>query len=62
MNIESFKIENETYADEYLEALFERPEFRSMDEVNRRAAEHITDPRLADYFKNKAREILKIQG
>jgi hypothetical protein len=57
--IQSFMIENETYADDYLTALFEKPEYRSMDEVRQRAAECIKDERLKNYFINKAKEYLE---
>jgi hypothetical protein len=57
--IQSFMIENETYADDYLTALFEKPEYRSMDVVRIRAAEHIKDQRLRNYFINKATELLR---
>lgn len=56
--IQSFGIENETYADDYLTALFEKPEYRSMDEVRQRAAEYIKDERLKNYFINKAKDML----
>jgi hypothetical protein len=59
MTVGPFIIENQSEADEYLEALLERPEFRSMDEVSRCAQKYIKDARLADYFNDKARQILK---
>jgi hypothetical protein len=48
-------IENEIYADEYLELLFAVPKYRSMDEVRRRAANYISDPRIKKYFIDKAK-------
>jgi len=50
-----FTIEDESAADEYLEALFEKPEYRSMHEVRLRADEHIRDKRVKDYFIEKAK-------
>jgi hypothetical protein len=57
--VEPFKIENESEADAYLKDLFERPEYRSMDEAHIRAQELIEDPSLKIYFINEARERLK---
>jgi hypothetical protein len=51
----SFRIENKTYADDYLKALFENPEYRSMDQVHMRAAKYISDPRVKKYFIDKAK-------
>jgi hypothetical protein len=48
-------IENETDADEYLTALLEKPEYRSMDEVHMRAAKYIKDEHVKNYFINKAK-------
>jgi hypothetical protein len=62
MAAEPFKIENESEADDYLKELFERPEYRSMDEAHRRAQELIEDPRLKIYFIDEARERLKAYG
>ncbi|MHC2255663.1 hypothetical protein ACVILK_005355 [Bradyrhizobium embrapense] len=41
MSVGSFKIENKAYADEYLDALFEEPKYRSMAEVRMRADKFI---------------------
>jgi hypothetical protein len=56
--ITSFAIENEIAADEYLEALFKNPAYRSMDEVERRAASYIRDLRVKKYFIDKAKTLL----
>jgi hypothetical protein len=56
--IETFTIENEIYADDYLTDLLTRPEYRSMDEVRRRAQKYIENDRLRDYFVNIAQEML----
>ena len=58
MTIEPFKIENESEADEYLTALLAKDEYRSIEEVNRRAHQYVTDERLKVYFVNKAKEKL----
>jgi hypothetical protein len=60
--VEPFKIENESEADAYLKELFEKQEYRSMDEAHRRAQELIEDARLKIYFINEARERLKAYG
>ena len=57
--IESFKIEIESEADEYLKDLLKIKENRSMNEVSTRAQGLIKDENLKNYFINKAREILK---
>jgi hypothetical protein len=57
--IQSYMIENKSDADEYLSALFEKPEYKSMDEVHTWAAKYIKDQHLKDYFINKANEMLK---
>jgi hypothetical protein len=53
-----YVIESEFEADEYLTALLEKPEYRSMDEVHKRAAEYIKDEHLKNYFVNQAMDIL----
>jgi hypothetical protein len=57
--IQTYMIENEPEADYYLTSLFDKSEYRSMDVVHVRAAEHIKDERLKNYFINKARELLR---
>ena len=54
--IQSYMIENETDADEYLTDLLKKPEYRSMDVVQTRAAKYIKDARVKNYFINKANE------
>jgi len=53
--IQSYMIENETDADEYLTDLLEKPEYRSMGEVHMRVAKYIKDEPLKNYFINKAK-------
>ncbi len=62
MMVEPFMIENESDADEYVRALLEKHEYRSMNEVNMRAQKYIKDEHLKNYFINKAKEILKTYG
>jgi hypothetical protein len=53
--VEPFVIENESEADAYLKDLLAKHEYRSMDEVERRANKLIKDARLKNYFINKAK-------
>jgi hypothetical protein len=62
VTVEPFKIENETEADEYLKDLLATPQYRSMNEVQIRAQNHITDAQLNKYFIDKAKDILKSYG
>jgi hypothetical protein len=62
MIVEPFKIESESEADDYLRALLEKYEYRSMNEVTMRAHKYIEDEHLENYFINKAKEILKTYG
>ena len=62
MIVESFIIESESEADEYLKDLLEKHEYRSMNEVKMRAQKYIKDTHLKNYFINKAKEILKTYG
>jgi hypothetical protein len=57
--VEPFSLDNEIDADEYLQALLERPEFRNMDEVRRRARQLIKIDHLKNHFISKAAELLK---
>lgn len=59
--IETYKIETKTEADEYLKFLFEKQEYRSMDEVLMRARNHIIDEDIKTYFIQKAKIFLKEQ-
>jgi hypothetical protein len=56
--VTSFKIESEDEADEYLTDLLKTPQYRSMGEVEARAAKYIKDARLKNYFVTKAKELL----
>lgn len=56
--IQSFKIESEDEADEYLTDLLKTPAYRSIGEVEARAAKYIKDPQLKNYFITKAQAIL----
>lgn len=58
MKVEPFTIQNESEADSYLTDLLENPEYRSMDEVELRAARYIKDANIRNYFIGKAIEIL----
>jgi hypothetical protein len=58
MEIGPFQIESEDEANSYLRDLLARPEYRSMVEVEHRAATYIRDPKLVDYFTSKAAEML----
>jgi hypothetical protein len=62
MRGESFKIENESEADEYLTDLLATPQYRSMNEVQIRAQKYIADQQLRNYFIAKARAILEPTG
>jgi hypothetical protein len=57
--IQTFVIDHEIYADDYLRDLLEHPGYRNMDEVRRRAQKLIPDDdRLRNYFVNKGDELL----
>lgn len=60
MIVEPFRIESESEADDYLKDLLAKPEYRSMNEVNSRAHQYITDEGLRIYFIDKAKEILAV--
>jgi hypothetical protein len=57
--INPFAIESEAEVDEYLSELFERPEYRSLNEAVARAHKFITDDRLKAYLIERARQLLK---
>lgn len=61
-NIESFKIENEQEADDYLKDLLDKHEYRRVDEVLLRAQKLIPDARLRVYFIDKGKAMLKAYG
>jgi hypothetical protein len=56
--VESFTIDNESEADDYLDDLLKRPENRSMDIVERHASNRIKDTRIRHYFVTKATGML----
>ena len=60
--IQSYMIENEAEADDYLTALFEKPEYRSLGGVQMTAAKYIKDARLKNYFITKAEAYLANLG
>jgi len=57
-SIEPFTIETEAEADQYLRDLLDKPQYRSMEEVERRAERYIRDESLSRYFIDKAREVI----
>ena len=59
MKVSDFKIENVPEADAYLRALLNTPQYRSMDEVSKRAQDYIENESLRNYFVDKARDMLK---
>jgi len=56
--IETFVIDHESIADEYLRDLLKKPENRSMDVVERHADLRIKDARIRAYFITNAKEML----
>ncbi|UGY29935.1 hypothetical protein HU675_0020995 [Bradyrhizobium septentrionale] len=65
MSVGSFRIENEIYADEYLDALLAEPKYRSMDEVRMRAAKFIPNAKVKTYFivgLPKAKKFIRDRG
>jgi hypothetical protein len=56
--IEAYKIQSEIEADTYLEEMFDKPEYRSIDEVMIRASRYIIDEPIRRYFIHKAKEML----
>jgi hypothetical protein len=62
MIVESYRIESESEADDYLRDLLAKPEYRSMNEVNMRAQQLIKNDRLKSHFIKKAKEILQTYG
>ena len=59
MKIETFKIESEAEANDYLRDLLARPEYRSMAEIEHRAHTVVSGDDLKKYFVAKGAEILK---
>ena len=60
--VTSFKIENDSEADEYLTDLLKRPEYRSMDEITRRAQKYVEDGELRKRFINRGKQMLEAAG
>jgi hypothetical protein len=54
-----FVIETEAEADEFLSELFQRSEYRSLDEAVKRAQRFVSDDRLKAYLIERARQLLK---
>jgi hypothetical protein len=61
-NIESWTIDSEEEANDYLKDLLAKPEYRRVDEVLLRAQKYIPDARIRVYFINKGKEMLKGYG
>ena len=55
-----YTIDDKADADYYLSELLAQPQYRSMDEVNRRAQSYIRDATIKEYFINKAKALLNI--
>jgi hypothetical protein len=62
MEVESYKIENESDADYRLDALLANPETRSMDRIRQDAESYIKDEALKKYFLDKAATLLHTEG
>ncbi len=61
-SIESWTIDSEGEADDYLKDLLAKPEYRRLDEVLLRAQKYIPDARIRVYFIDKGKEMLKAYG
>jgi hypothetical protein len=57
--IQSFRIDTESDADEYLDELLRDSKYRSMDEIEGRAQTLIKDEKIRDYFVERGKEKLK---
>ncbi|MCK1396432.1 hypothetical protein [Bradyrhizobium sp. 1] len=57
-NIGPFVLDRQDEVDDYLEQLLEKPQYRSIDEVEHRAQTLIKDASLRSYFISKGREML----
>jgi hypothetical protein len=57
--IETFRIENDAEADEYLQAMLANPEFRSMSEIEIRGYKLIPDPQVRNRFFEKGKADLE---
>ena len=58
MEVSQFYIESELEADIYLTDLLKVDQYRSMDEIEFRAAKFVPDQRLKAYFLEKGRAML----
>lgn len=58
--IQSFVIDHESIADDYLRDLLAKPEYRSMDEVRMRADKYIPNADLKNYFINEGERRLNL--
>lgn len=58
MKVEPYSIDNEGEADDYLKALLAKPEYRSIIELEVRAAQYIKSAELRLYFITKGKEML----
>jgi hypothetical protein len=56
--INPFAIETEAEVDEFLSELFQKPEYRSLDEAVKRAQKFVTDDQLKAYLIEQARQLL----
>lgn len=62
MIVGSYKIENNTDADERLTALFADEKITSMDRFYMEADKYIKDDSIREYFLTRAKEWLKARG
>lgn len=59
MKVESFVIENESEADDYLKSLLWEPEYRSLSTINEHTGPRIKDDCIKQYFVRRGAEIMK---
>ena len=57
--IQTYMIESEDEAHDYLTDLLKTPAYRSIGEVEARAEKYIKDPQLKNYFVTKAKAYLE---
>lgn len=60
--IEPYRIDSKDEADDYLNALLAKPEYRTWHEVLRRAQKYISNAQIRVYFIKKGKEMLKGYG
>jgi hypothetical protein len=58
-DLREFVLENKAEADAYLDELFKKDQYRSIDEVRIRAEKYIRDAIIKKYFIGKAEEMLQ---